>query len=194
MTKTNERIVSTYIALLRGINVGGNNKIYMSELKAAFEQADFSEVSTYINSGNVIFSTDETNEVVIKECCEQLIQKTFALPISVAIISAKDFHKALANAPEWWGQDPNSRHDAFVVIHPRTAPEICAMVSQLGDCKLEYEQAAYHGKIIFWSAVKETFNYTIWSKVMRNKVVHSSITVRNSNTMRKLAELTKEGV
>jgi uncharacterized protein (DUF1697 family) len=51
-----------YIALLRGVNVGGKNKISMSELKTAFEEGGFADIRTYINSGNVIFSCDITSE------------------------------------------------------------------------------------------------------------------------------------
>lgn len=54
-----------YIALLRGVNVGGKNKIPMPSLKAAFEKAGFFEVGTYINSGNIIFSAGEAEVVVL---------------------------------------------------------------------------------------------------------------------------------
>lgn len=64
-----------YIALLRGINVGGNNKVSMGELKQAFESLGFTNVSTYINSGNVIFDSRETNEVKLVRMCEDSIKK-----------------------------------------------------------------------------------------------------------------------
>ena len=48
-----------YVALLRGINIGGKNKVSMAELKKGFEKLAFEEVKTYLNSGNVIFSSDE---------------------------------------------------------------------------------------------------------------------------------------
>jgi hypothetical protein len=51
-----------YVALLRGINVGGNNLIKMADLKACFEKLDLAEVATYIQSGNVLFSTTETDK------------------------------------------------------------------------------------------------------------------------------------
>jgi uncharacterized protein (DUF1697 family) len=56
-----------YIALLRGINVGGNHKVEMKNLKALFESLGFSDVSTYINSGNVIFESNEERSVVLEK-------------------------------------------------------------------------------------------------------------------------------
>ena len=66
-----------YIALLRGINVGGNNKVEMKKLKDVFEALGFKNVSTYINSGNVIFETNETEMVKIVEKIEQAILKKY---------------------------------------------------------------------------------------------------------------------
>lgn len=63
-----------YLALLRGINVGGKNKVAMAELRDCFEAQGFADVSTYINSGNIFFSSDETDEVKLVEVCEAAIE------------------------------------------------------------------------------------------------------------------------
>ena len=73
-----------YIALLRGVNVGGNNKVPMGELKACFEKAGFLNVSTYINSGNVLFDADETDIIKLICMCEELLLKQFGFPVSLA--------------------------------------------------------------------------------------------------------------
>ena len=73
-----------YIALLRGINISGKNKISMQKLKEYFEELSFHEVKTYLNSGNVIFSTSETNISDITSSIESMIKKTFDLNIPVA--------------------------------------------------------------------------------------------------------------
>ena len=75
-----------YIALLRGVNVGGKNKIPMPLLKAAFEEAGFYEVSTYINSGNVIFSSENKDVVILQKKCRQAVMDMFQLDIAVAVI------------------------------------------------------------------------------------------------------------
>ena len=63
-----------YVALLRGINVGGNNRVPMAELKLCFEKMGFNNVVTYINSGNVIFESNQTDLVRIVEICESVIE------------------------------------------------------------------------------------------------------------------------
>lgn len=174
-----------YIALLRGINVGGNSKISMSELRELFEQSGFQKVSTYINSGNVIFSSDNTDEILLKEECEKLILQRFHLNILVAVITAEDLISALQHAPSWWGEDKASKHNAIFVIPPATTEEI---IHAVGEAKPEYEKVDCYGRVIFWSAPIDTFSRTRWSKVV-GSAVYDSITIRNSNTAKKLLEL-----
>ena len=174
-----------YIALLRGINVGGKNIIKMAELKTAFKQRGFHNISTYINSGNILFNS-ELDEPVVKAVCEKLIAEDFKLEIPVCVIAAVDLFDALSHAPDWWGSDPDARHDAFFIIPPMTAEQI---VAHIGQIKEEYENLAYHGRVVFWSAPMATFSRTRVSKITKDKAMYCSITVRNANTAKKLAEL-----
>lgn len=173
-----------YIALLRGINVGGNNKIIMRQLKEAFRQAGFTDAQTYINSGNVIFSSNDSEEA-LQAVCEALILEQFGLRISVAIISAEELSDALDHAPEWWNISNGAKNNAIFVIQPATAENIC---TEVGKIKPEYEKVAYYGKVIFWSAPMETFSRTRWSKVSGTKT-YQNITIRNATTAIKLAQL-----
>ncbi len=174
-----------YIALLRGINVGGNNTIPMLALKAAFENAGFTGVSTYINSGNVLFFAQDTDIPALQQKCRQAIMDAFRLDIAVTVISAADLRDALAHAPAWWGNDPLSKHNAIFVIAP---VETEAVLASVGTAKPEYEQVAYHGRVIFWSAPIATFSRTRWAKVVGTPA-YGSITIRNANTAKKLAQL-----
>jgi uncharacterized protein (DUF1697 family) len=174
-----------YIALLRGVNVGGKNKIAMPELKVAFEKRDFKNVKTYINSGNILFESD-SEEFVVKATCETLIKVDFGLTITVGIITADELHEALSNAPKWWDNDPKSKHNAIFVIPPMTAEEVC---KQVGEAKPEYEKVTCYGRMIFWSAPIATFSRTQWSKIAQNKGAYNAITIRNANTTKKLATL-----
>lgn len=177
--------MTKYIALLRGINVGGKNKVSMPELKEVFEQNGFNEVLTYINSGNVIFSSETSDEIALKEICETSIFEKFQFNIKVGIISADDLKEALGNAPAWWGQDGASKHNAILVIPPMTAEKV---FQEVGDIKPEYEKVDYYGHVIFWSAPIKTFSRTRWSKVVGSSIYHH-ITIRNANTMKKLLAL-----
>ena len=172
------------IALLRGINVGGKNTIAMAELKAAFRSAGFDDAVTYINSGNVLFSSDE-DALQLKETCEALIESTFALAIDVVVISASELAEALAAAPEGWGQEAKYKHNAIFVIPPADSEQVCV---DAGEIKPEYESLAFHGNVIFWSAPQETFSKTRWSTISKRKA-YKMITIRNANTARKLLSI-----
>lgn len=176
-----------YIAFLRGINVGGKNKVSMPILKALFEQNGFVDVVTYINSGNVIFASNKANEEELKKECESLIEDKFCFKVPVTIVSVKDLSTALGNAPSWWNADEDSKHSAIFVIPPVTVDEV---FEQVGMIKPEYEKVDYHGRIIFWSAPIITFSKTRWSKVVSSSI-YDSITIRNANTVNKLLQLAK---
>lgn len=179
--------MTRYIALLRGVNVGGGNKISMPALKAAFLRHGFENVVTYINSGNILFDSALTSQAA-KSACEDIIAADFGLQITVGIFPSADLAEALAHAPNWWNSGKDAKHNAIFVIPPATAEEVVASV---GDIKPEYERVAHHGNIIFWSAPLATFSHTRWSKIVGNKAVYRLITIRNANTAQKLAALAK---
>ena len=87
--------MKSYIALLRGINISGKNKIIMSELKASFVELGYSEVSTYLNSGNVVFLSDVDDSKVISNTIRLMIKKQFELEIPVFIISQEELKDIL---------------------------------------------------------------------------------------------------
>lgn len=180
--------METYIALLRGVNVGGKNRVVMATLKERFEQHGFTNVVTYLNSGNVIFSSEETDVLQLTKECENLIEETFELKIIVTIVSAEALLKALEKMPEWWNTDKESKHNVIFVIPPTTTEEVIASV---GEAKAEFEKVAYHERVIFWSAPIKTFSRSRWSKIVGTKM-YSRITIRNANTVNKLAELVQK--
>lgn len=174
-----------YIALLRGINVGGKNKISMAELKKTFEYSGYQNVITYINSGNVIFSSQNEDKAEITLICQSAIADKFSLNIAVIILSAEELSAALHNAPDWWDNDEHSKHNAIFIIPPATAAEI---IDKVGAAKPEFEQVSYYGQVIFWSAPIKTFSKTRWAKIVGNSA-YNSVTIRNANTAKKLLQL-----
>ena len=76
---------SVYIAFLRGINVGGHSKVPMADLKACFADMGYSNVKTYINSGNVIFTADDTDVRELEMAIEAALEKTFSFAITVVV-------------------------------------------------------------------------------------------------------------
>ncbi len=182
--------MKTYIALLRGINVGGKNKISMSLLKAAFEEIGFSKVLTYINSGNVIFKSDETDKIGLIAQCENIISEKFGLNIPVCVVTSDEIAEALQNAPEWWDaeNEVETVNQTIFLIPPVTASEVCKAV---GDAKDKFEKVGYYNNVIFWSAARATFTKTRWSKIA-SSAVYSKVTIRNANTAKKLLALSSK--
>lgn len=107
-----------HIALLRGINVSGKNKISMSELKANFIELGFIKVSTYLNSGNVIFLSDIDNLNVLTNTIELMIKNKFKLDIPVLIFLQKEIKNILDNAPDWWGNKNKEIYDNLIFMFP----------------------------------------------------------------------------
>lgn len=174
-----------YVALLRGINVGGKNKISMSELVAVFKNHGFTDVSNYINSGNIMFSYESANEIIIKNDCETLLKNHFHLDIPIVIISSVEYIETMIHAPEWWNKDKESIHNAIFAIHPVTIEDVYA---QIGETNPQIERINYYGKVIFWSAPLKTYAKTRLTKIM-GTTLYRTITVRNANTTLKLKEL-----
>lgn len=174
-----------YIALLRGINVGGKSKVSMPELKKSFESLGYENVSTYINSGNVIFDSNDQEATLIQQKCEEAIMRQFGFHVACCVLSKTDLLKALDHAPSWWDVDKDAKHNALFVIAPETAERI---MQEVGEAKTEYEKVSAYGQIIFWSAPLTTFSRTRYSKIVGTKS-YQSITIRNANTTKKLASL-----
>lgn len=91
-----------YIALLRGINVGGKRKVQMNLLRTAFEDAGFTNVRTYINSGNVLFETPDTELTELVAVCDQLMVTTFGFSVRIAIVTADYEQVAVTGQFVFW--------------------------------------------------------------------------------------------
>lgn len=102
-----------YIALLRGINVGGNNKIEMKKLKQTFEHAGMGHVTTYINSGNIIFSSQERSNQELSLILEQAILEDFSLPIRVIVRNMKEIQSIMEALPNEWSNDTQMKSDVM---------------------------------------------------------------------------------
>lgn len=178
-----------YIALLRGINVGGNNKVAMSELRLCFESLGFTDVSTYINSGNVLFSSDSKSEAHLVLQCEAAIEKQFGFTVVVMVIAAKDLSEALNNAPPWWavGDSKQFRSDALFVIPPTTSQEALAEIQKKTST---VDKLVVYGQVIFWTLPMADYNKSVVPKIIGTPV-YGRITMRSSTTTKKLYDLAR---
>src|SRR5690606_20883705 len=94
-----------YIALLRGINVGGNNIIKMADLKTCFENMNFKDVVTYIQSGNVLFSTDEKDQDKLTAKIEKALSERFNYGSRIVLITSNQLKKIVEEAPAGFGEE-----------------------------------------------------------------------------------------
>ena len=93
-----------YILLLRGINVGGKNKVAMSELKALLEGLNFQNVHSYINSGNFFFNSSLRKEELLV-ILERFLDKNYPFIKVFSLFTLEDYQNDLASLPKWWSED-----------------------------------------------------------------------------------------
>ena len=176
-----------YVALLRGINISGKNKIAMTELKKEFEKLAFEEVKTYLNSGNVIFSSNENDTKKFANQIEGMIKNQFELEIPVFVISREALEDILHNAPEWWGNDNKEIYDNLIFIMPPA--EFSDVYDEIGEPKKELEKIADYKDVIFWSFSRKDYQKTNWWSKTANANIGSKLTIRTANTVRKLVDM-----
>ncbi len=173
-----------YIALLRGINISGKNKIAMSELKKGFGEHGFTEVVTYLNSGNVIFSTVIDDEAALSKKIELLIKDKFDLNIPVFVVLQETLKELLNHAPGWWGDDNKEIYDNLIFMLPPLSYE--KFYEVIGTPKAEYEQVYSYGNAVFWSFVRKDYQKTNWWSGTASSNISDKITIRTANTVRKI--------
>jgi uncharacterized protein (DUF1697 family) len=176
-----------YIALLRGINISGKNKISMSELKKEFTEHGFTEVVTYLNSGNIIFSCVIDNEAILSNEIELMIKERFDLNIPVFVISQEKLEELLSHAPGWWGDDNKEVYDNLIFMMPPLSYKVFYDV--IGNPKVEYEKVQNYSNVIFWSFIRKDYQKTNWWSGTASSNISNKITIRTANTVRKIVSM-----
>lgn len=177
--------MSRYVALLRGINVGGNNLIKMKDLKACFESHGIQDVTTYIASGNVLFTSSEANRARLTRRIEHMLSATFDYRSCVLLRSQKEMRSAVDLAPAGFGRQPGTyRYDVVFLKEPLSASEAMKSVTAR-----EGVDRAYAGKgVLYFSRLSSRASQSFLSRLAAAPV-YKSMTVRNWNTTTKLLQL-----
>lgn len=176
-----------FVALLRGINISGKNKIPMQELRLGFESLGYKEVVTYLNSGNVIFSSNINDKVKISNDIYKMLENKFNLKIPVFVIKSDELNNLLSNKPDWWGTGDKNIYDNIIFIIPPTTYK--DVYESLGDPKAELEKIKEYKNNIFWSYDLKNYRKTNWWSKTASTSIRDSITIRTANTMKKVLEL-----
>lgn len=180
------RHVSTtkYVALLRGINVGGRNKVRMSDLNDVFERAGYDAVSTYIQSGNVLFQSDRPGSAD-ENAIEELLLGRFGIPITVVVRSRSQFRKIVNDAPSGFGEQHDVYHsDVIFLKAPLTSRKAIATVALREDV----DQVWPGSGVLYFSRLSERRTQSRMGQLV-GKPEYKSMTIRSWKTVTKLHDL-----
>ena len=173
-----------YIAFLRGINISGKNKVSMAELKQGFVRLDYTDVKTYLNSGNVIFSSDEADTIKTTSRIEEMIKNQFGLDIPVFVISKEEIEDILYHAPDWWGDENKEIYDNLIfIMSPATFKDV---YDEIGEPKEGLEKIEEYKETVFWSFSRKEYQKTNWWSKTANVNISKKLTIRTANTVRKI--------
>lgn len=176
-----------YVVLLRGINVGGKNTLSMAGLKQCLEDLGYADVSTYINSGNVVLTSKNTARAIEAEI-EQVLPKRFKLDselIKVLALTGAQFRAAVNGRPTGFGEAPDKYHsDAIFLMDGAKVAEAMTAFSPR-----EGVDAVWPGKgVIYHQRLSAQRTRSRLNKVMASPF-YRSMTIRNWATTMKLVEM-----
>ena len=186
-----------YLALLRGINVGGNNIIKMVDLKKCFEDLGFTGVRTYIQSGNVIFEYEFEREHVkdlgnqnvlfhnLTSTIENQLSSRFNYQSKVVVISKKQLEMVINSAPETFGVSPKVYRYDVMFLMPGLDPDDVLSSISIRD---GVDQAWSGDRVIYFSRLIERAGSSYLNKIVSTPI-YKNLTIRNWNTTKKLAAL-----
>jgi len=174
-----------HIALLRGINVGGKNIIKMTDIKACFEEMCFVNVVTYIQSGNVLFDSDENDSVKLTLQIEKTLSERFNYNSKVVLITQQTLNQIISDAPEGFGVFPDDyRYDVIFLKYPHTAEDALSKIKT----KESVDFVTAGNGVLYCSGLSSMSGQSQMTKMI-GTAIYKEMTIRNWNTTTKLCEL-----
>ena len=168
-----------YVALVRGINVGGNAIIPMAKLKAAFEACGVTNVSTFIASGNVLFEAPRAPKL------DARVSTVLGRSIRLTLRTHREMAAIVTNAPKGFGRKPDAfRYDVWFVFPPATAEEVAGALTP----KEGVDAVSAGDGVVYTTRLIAKASQSRLARVIATPI-YASVTIRNWNTTRKLAEL-----
>ncbi len=180
--------MKTYVVLLRGINVGGKNKVSMTELKQFLENEGFEKVVSYINSGNVILQSKLDEEQITRKIEKGMPEKLkLDNPIKMLVVSQADFKKIVADKPAGFGEQPEKYYSDVIFLMGITPEEAIKVFDPR-----EGVDKVWQGKDAIYSqrlGAKRTQSKL--SKIVGTPA-YKQMTIRSWNTTAKLLKMLEE--
>lgn len=182
--------MNTYIALLRGINVGGHNRLPMKELRSMMEDLGHQKVDTYIQTGNAVFQTEENNILQISSDISAEIKKRYGFEPQILILTLEDFKRAVESNPfPEKESDPKLLHLYFLISEPSN-PDL----DELNNIKKESERFELKDKVFYLHAPDGIGRSKLAGMLAgrSEKVFGCPVTGRNWRTVQKIMEMVEE--
>lgn len=180
--------MTRFALLVRGINVGGKNKVAMADLRQQLTDLGLGQVETYINSGNIFFTTD-LPRTQLAECLSTFFENHYPFIERFSLLSREDYEAECASLPEWWSKEM-ARKDVLFYTEGlgRESVEEKLLALDLG------EEVLHFGKLaVFWGKFsEESYAKTAYHKHLMKMPFYRQITIRNANTFDKIGRLLKK--
>ena len=177
--------LTKFVALLRGINVGGKNIIAKDDLKQCFADLGYQNVTTYIQSGNILFHAPTSSVKTVTAQTEKQLADRFSYHARAVVLTDRQYAEALELAHPDWGHKTGQKHNALFTLSDTNAKKV---LSELPDPLSKYETVSAAKNVIFWSASQKDLSRTTMMKLGKTKI-YKQLTVRNHNTTFKILEL-----
>ena len=179
--------MTRYALLVRGINVGGKNKVVMAQLRQELTELGLEKVETYINSGNIFF-TSTAPKAQLVEKLETFFEVHYPFIQSFSLLSQEDYEAELNNLPEWWTKDL-ARKDVLFYTESLDVDQVIEKVNSLELV----DEVLHFGKLgIFWGKLSEaSYSKTAYHKHLLKMPFYRNITIRNANTFDKIGQFLK---
>ena len=178
---------TSYVALLRGINVGGKNIVRMADLRAAFSSAGYAAVGTYIQSGNVVFESDAAPEAFERDI-ETMLERAFGRSLVVVVRSHRQFREVVRGAPDGFGAAPDVHHCDVIFLK---APLSSGQALRTVELRDGVDQAWPGDGVLYFSRVSERLSQSRMSRIVSTPQ-YQRMTIRNWRTTTRLLSLLDE--
>ena len=177
-----------YALLVRGINVGGKNKVVMAQLRQELTELGLESVESYINSGNIFFDSSKARTLLV-ESLQGFFGVHYPFIQNFSLLSQKDYEEEFRNLPDWWFQEM-ARKDVLFYTEGMDVDQVIEKVNSLELV----DEVLHFGKLgIFWGKLsEETYAKTAYHKQLLKLPFYGNITIRNANTFDKIGHFLKQ--
>jgi len=176
-----------YVAFLRGININGKNKIAMSDLKDRLAGLGYFDICSYLNSGNLVFSAENTDAATLADAIHTAILQYSSLDIPVLVMPQSELEDILRHAPDWWGSDDPAIYDNLIFLLPSASME--NILIRIGEPSQELEKIQVCRTAVFWSFDRKKYSKANWWKRTAQPGIGEHLTIRTANTVKRLTSL-----